>query len=143
MMKIVDRALSYVRGKNRGGEAIRYVIAGALTTLVNFCLFALMTKIMDIGVTVSNVTSISVSILFAYGINKLFVFMRRDKAGMGLALEFIKFVGSRLFTMALEVGAVLLSVSVLGQDELIGKIEAQILVIVANYIISKMIVFKV
>ena len=132
----------FLRGKIPGGEAVRYVIVGVMTTLINFGLFALMTKIMDIGVTVSNVASISVSILFAYVTNKLIVFKRRDRAGVGLLLEFAGFVGSRLITMALEVGVVALFVSVFKLDELIGKAVALVLVVIVNYIISKLIVFR-
>lgn len=139
---MVRKVIDFIKGKGLGGEAIRYVIVGVMTTLVNFCLFALMTKVLKIDVTVSNVTSISVSIIFAYITNKLIVFRRRSSSAAGLAFEFVKFAGSRLFTMALEIGAVLLSVSVLGLDELIGKAASQILVIILNYIISKIIVFK-
>jgi putative flippase GtrA len=124
-----------------GGEAFRYIIVGGLTTLINFGVFALMTKILDIGVTVSNVTSISISILFAYITNKLIVFRRRCDTWAELALECVKFIGSRLVTMAVEVGCVMLFVDVFGQDELIGKAEAVVIVVILNYVISKLIVF--
>ena len=136
--KLIERFV----GGGLGGETVRYVIVGALTTLVNFGLFELMHVIIGIDVTVSNVTSISVSILFAYVANKLVVFKRRSGSAPALAFEFFKFVGSRLFTMALEVGAVALFYGVLGFDARFGKIAAQAIVIVANYAISKVIVFR-
>lgn len=136
------KLLQFVIGKNPGGEAVRYVIVGGLTTLVNFGLFLLLNGVMKIDVTVSNLTSISVSILFAYVANKLVVFMRRSESASALALEFVKFVGSRLLTMALEVGLVALFYYILGQDAWLGKLISQVLVIVANYFISKIIVFR-
>jgi len=142
---ILRKITEYIREKKIGavsGEAVRYLIAGVATTLVNFALFALLTRAIGVAVTVSNVTAISASILFAYIVNKHFVFRRRCETKAALAREFIKFVGSRLFTMALEVAAVLLFVDVLAQDPLIGKAIAQVLVVIANYIISKLIVFR-
>ena len=128
--------------KNVSAEAMRYIVIGALTTLVNFSLFALMTRALNIDVTVSNITSIAVSILFAFVTNKLIVFRHKSSTRTELLSEFLKFVGARLFTMALEVGFVLLAVDVLKQDELLGKLAAQVLVIIGNYFISKFLVFR-
>jgi len=138
----IQRVIKYVFGKELGGETIRYVVVGAMTTLVNFGVFELLYEVIGISVTVSNVTSIAVSIIFAYVANKLVVFRRHSSSFAALAVEFCKFVGSRLFTMALEVGAVELFYTVLEQDARLGKIAAQILVVIANYLISKLIVFR-
>ena len=142
MIAFIRKIIKYVFGKAPGGETIRYLIAGVLTTLVNYGLFELMHGIIEIDVTVSNVMSISVSIIFAYVVNKLLVFRQHSDSAGALALEFFKFAGSRLFTMALEVGAVALFYNVLGLDARLGKISAQVLVIIANYIISKTLVFR-
>jgi putative flippase GtrA len=123
-------------------EAVRYVFTGGCTTLVNFLLFAFMTKILRIDVTVSNVTSVSISVLFAYVTNKLFVFRSHCARFSILAMEFVKFVGARLITMAVEIGGVYLFVNVIGQDSLVGKAETQIIVIAGNFFISKFIVFR-
>ena len=142
MISWIKKIIDYVFGKKLGGETIRYLIVGVMTTLINFGLFELMHEIMDIDVTVSNVTSISVSIIFAYFANKLVVFRYRSETTAALVLEFLKFVGSRLFTMALEVGLVALFYYILGQDAWLGKAVSQVLVIIANYIISKALVFR-
>jgi putative flippase GtrA len=118
------------------------LIVGGCTTFVNFALFTLLTEFLHYDVTVSNVISIAVSILFAYVTNKLFVFHNHCKHKADLMLEFSKFIGSRLTTMAVEVGGVLLFVNVLGQDSMIGKIETQVVVIAGNYFISKFLVFR-
>lgn len=142
LISVIQKIIKYVFGKDLGGETIRYLIVGALTTFVNFGLFELLHNVAGLGVTFSNVTSIAVSIIFAYIANKLVVFRRRSDSLSDLAQEFCKFVGSRLFTMALEIGAVALFYNVLGADARIGKIASQILVIIANYFISKLIVFR-
>jgi len=132
----------FLFGKDLGSETIRYLAAGAFTTVVNFGVFTLMYYVVKLSVTVSNVISISVAIVFAYAANKLVVFRKRSGSFAELALEFGKFVGSRLFTMALEVGAVELFYGALGLDARLGKISAQAIVVVVNYLISKLIVFR-
>ena len=136
--KIID----YARMRGLDREEFRYLFAGGLTTLVNFSLFTLMHEIIGIDYMVSNVASISVSVVFAYVVNKRFVFRRRSNTMMELALEFIKFVGSRLFTMALEIGTVWLFFEVLALNATLGKAVSQVLVIILNYLISKLIVFR-
>ena len=123
-------------------EEIRYLFVGGATTLVNFALFTLMHEIMMIDLTISNVTSIAISIIFAYVANKKIVFRRRSGSQQELAVEFAKFVGSRLFTMVVEVGTVWLFAEVLLWNALLGKAISQVIVIVLNYIISKLIVFR-
>ena len=166
MSGVLRKLVDFVRRKGLDREGVRYVIVGGLTTLVNFGLFALICIIMGIDVSVGNMASIpdsvlssgettvsttilfanlisiSASIVFAYFANKLVVFRQRCSTRAELALEFAKFVGSRLFTMAIEIGAVWLFVDLLAMNALIGKAVSQVLVIILNYIISKLIVFR-
>lgn len=128
--------------KNIRGEALRYIFIGVCTTLINFAIFTIMCKGLQIDVTISNVTSVITSILFAYVANKIVVFRSHCRNLLGLILEFSKFVGARLFTMIIEVGGVFLLVNVIGQDSVVGKLETQVLVVAGNFFISKYLVFK-
>ena len=158
--------IDYIRKKGLDREGIRYIIVGGLTTLINFGLFVLICKIIGIDVTLrnvpsiqdsilsagetsisapilfANVTSISASIIFAYFANKLFVFKWRCNTRAELALEFIKFIGSRLVTMVIEIGAVWLFIEALSWNIMLGKGVAQVIVIILNYLISKLLVFR-
>jgi len=142
MSELVRRLVKYVFGKDLGAETIRYLIIGALTTLVNFGIFVPMHELAGIDYTVSNVTSISISILFAYITNKIFVFRRRCDTKSALVQEFLKFVSSRLITMALEIGSVMLFADVLAWNATVGKVVSQVLVVTVNYVASKIIVFR-
>lgn len=128
--------------KNIRGEALRYIFIGVCTTLINFAIFTIMCKGLQIDVTISNVTSVITSILFAYVANKIVVFRSHCRNLLELILEFSKFVGARLFTMIIEVGGVFLLVNVIGQDSVVGKLETQVLVVAGNFFISKYLVFK-
>jgi putative flippase GtrA len=127
-------------------EAIRYIFIGGCTTLVNLVTFYLFIHFVfkngtDLETTVSNVISVIISIIFAYITNKLFVFQAKTKNLKDLIYEFAKFVGARLSTMVIEVGGVYLLASIIGQTEMVAKLETQVIVIIGNYFISKWFVF--
>lgn len=123
-------------------EAIRYIVVGGCTTLVNLFAFTFLCKVIHMDVTISNIISVITAILFAYITNKMFVFQSHCHSLKELWFEFSKFVGARLFTMIIEVGGVFLLFNMIGQDEIIAKLETQIIVLIGNYIISKFLVFK-
>lgn len=123
-------------------EAIRYIIIGVCTTLVNYIVFALLIGLVKLDVTASNVIAVILSILFAYVANKLFVFRSHCKTIPLLALEFAKFIGARAATMVIEVGGLYLAHNILGIDKYISKLVIQVIVIIGNYFISKLIVFN-
>ena len=141
-MKLRERVLALVTG-----EAARYLFFGGCTTMVNLVSFWALCRLSPLGqseagINGANVLSVALAILFAYGTNKVFVF-RSVTHGVGELLgEMARFVGARLATMALEVGGVWLVVSVLHQDPMAGKLATQGLVVVGNYAISKLLVFK-
>lgn len=127
-------------------EGVRYVFIGGCTTVVNFAVYAFFCYLTplgesDRGITVSNIISVSVAILFAYVANKIIVFRSKTDSAKELIFEMVKFCGARLSTMAIEVGGVWLTVTVLGHNEMLGKIETQFIVLVGNYLISKFLVF--
>ncbi|WP_050636350.1 GtrA family protein [Candidatus Stoquefichus sp. SB1] len=127
---------------NMNTEVIRYIIVGGCTTLVNLIVFTVMCKFLNIDVTLSNFVSVVTSIIFAYITNKIFVFQSKCETIQQLISEASKFIGARLLTMVIEVGGVFLLVNIIGQDELIGKLETQVIVLISNYVISKFLVFK-
>lgn len=141
MKRLFRRITGYITGKGIGGETIRYVIVGGLTTLVNFGVFFILHEVLTIGANVSNVISISVSILFAYIANKLIVFKQHSTSFSELVLEFLKFVGSRLVTMALEIGIVA-AFDAVGWNATVGKAVSVVFVVIVNYFISKLLVFR-
>ena len=100
-------------------EAFMYLFIGGCTTLVNLVVFSVLTYgtslgNSDLGITISNVISIVLSILFAYVTNKLFVFHSKTNSFKELLYEMGKFIGARIATLVIEVGGVWLAVSVIG-----------------------------
>lgn len=123
-------------------ETMRYLFIGGCTTLVNLISFAIFCDVMGMDVTLGNVLSIILAILFAYITNKIFVFSSRTNGIKEMLSEFCRFVGGRLSTMAIEVGGVYLIHNMMGQPKMAAKLVTQILVIIGNYFISKFFVFR-
>lgn len=133
-------------------DTLLYLFFGGLTTLVNVVaslffmdfLFRFVLPVADDGLraTVSNVLSIILAILFAYVTNKIWVFRSKTHGGAELFFEFVRFVGGRLSTMAIEVGGVVLLYNILHWPFLAAKLLTQIIVVIGNYFISKFLVFR-
>ena len=140
MRNLLEKILKKIGGNV--AEAIRYVIAGGLTTIVNLGTYYIFYNILGWDITLSNILSIILSILFAYVVNKIIVFRSHCSDVKTLFKEFCKFVGGRLLMMAVEIGGVYLLVNILKLHPMFGKICTQVIVIIGNYIVSKFLVFK-
>lgn len=121
---------------------IRYLFFGGLTTLVNIVVFAILEGPLGIDYKVSNFFSVAAAICFAFVVNKLYVFQSKSNSFRDTVAEFIKFVLGRLITMVVEVGGVPFCVELLGQPKMVAKLETQVIVMVVNYFISKLFVFR-
>lgn len=136
----IIKAIDFTRSPR--GESIRYIIIGGCTTLVDYCTHYVLSIFLNIDFNVSNFVSTSLAIVFAYITNKYIVFGNRTSNFRDFIIEFFKFIGSRLFTLGIEIGAGYLFVTIMGQYSLIGKVEAIVIVIIVNYFLSKFLVFR-
>lgn len=123
-------------------QGLRYLFFGGCTTLVNLVIFNVLVYMFEINYTVSNVISVIAAILFAYVVNKLFVFSSICAGWKEVFMEFYRFILGRLSTMIIEVGGVYVLVQFIGQTKWLAKLETQIIVVIVNYFISKFLVFK-
>lgn len=136
-MRIIQKGLDLWRIR-----AVRYVFFGGLTTLVNLVVFFIFRELFRVPLTISNVISVAAAILFAYLVNARFVFASQERKLSGKLREFIRFVGSRISTMIIEVGGVWFLVELAGADDMISKILIQFAVLILNYIFSRFLVFR-
>lgn len=121
-------------------EVIMYLIFGVLTTLVNIITYYISTKIFLINYQISNIIAWIISVTFAFITNKLYVF--ESKTNDRILKEVISFYSLRLFSLVIDIFTMYIMVSLLSVDDLIAKIIANVIVIVINYITSKLITFK-
>ena len=125
-------------------EIINYLIFGVLTTVVSLatyyiCVFTFLNPENPVELQIANIISWIFAVLFAYITNRKYVFESKEK---NLIKEGIKFSGSRLITLFLDMLVMWLGVTVLKFSDTIIKIVSQVLIIIGNYIISKLFVFK-
>ncbi len=125
-------------------EVWNYLIVGLLTTIVSFVTYFVVTRtFLDASVAlelqIANVISWVLSVAFAYVTNRIFVFKSQNK---NILSEILKFVGSRVLSLLMDIGIMFLIVTVLSMSDIVGKLISQIVVIIANYILSKLLVFK-
>ena len=131
-------------GKFCNYEFISYVICGALTTLVNYGAYFIARLVFtgDTGVIISNVIAWTVAVIFAFFVNKIFVFDSPSWDFKTFIREFVPFIVCGLLWLGLDTGFVYLSVGVLHWNEPLFKLLSNVFVLIANYFASKLIVFK-
>ncbi len=120
-------------------EIINYLIFGGLTTLISIITYALFAKVFHIDYLISNVLSWIIAVLFAYITNKIFVFESKSKKNIKEITSFFFF---RVVSLIMEMVILYVFVDMLHIDDLVTKIIAQVIVIVSNYVFSKLFVFK-
>lgn len=123
-------------------DIISYLFFGGLTTVVNYLVYLPCYNHLHLSATVSNVIAWVVAVIFAYLTNKPFVFRSHDWSMKTVLPEFGKFLGCRIGSGAAETLIILLTVDVLSWNGNIMKIITSVLVIILNYIGSKLFVFK-
>lgn len=123
-------------------ELISYVFFGGMTTVVNYIIYFLCTRGCRIDPLGSNVLAWIGAVIFAYVVNKLYVFQSKSWERDLLIREIWQFVSARLASLGLEELMLFVFVHVLGVNDLIVKVGAAVVVVIANYFFSKLIIFK-
>lgn len=123
-------------------ELISYLFWGVMTTVVNYTAYTLLTEVMHIYYLTGTVIAWAVSVLFAYFVNKLFVFRSRDWAWRVALRELWQMVAARLFSLGLEMAIMWFFVDTLQCNHLVVKLAANVVVVIVNYVLSKFIIFK-
>lgn len=118
------------------------MIFGFLAFVLNYGLYYLFDNVLGMHYMVSTVLSWVLTVVFAYWTNRTFVFKSKNKDAQSLSEEFLSFIGARVATELLEMGLMFLMVGRAGLNEMISKFVCQVLVIVANYFLSKLWIFK-
>lgn len=134
--------LKYLFEKYR--EVIMYLVFGVLTTVVSLVTYYLLTLTIlnaenALQLQIANVISWIVSVTFAYITNRKYVFDNKSK---NILKEVSSFVGGRVVTLLLDMLIMFIFVTVLHFNDKLFKLVSQFLVIVLNYVISKLFVFK-
>lgn len=123
-------------------DILAYLVFGVLTTVVNYLVYLPCYNLLEMSAAVSNVIAWAVAVAFAYLTNKPFVFRSHDWSAKTVIPELTKFVGSRIASGALETGIIFLTVDLLAWNGNVMKLVTSVIVVVLNYIASKLLVFR-
>ena len=123
-------------------EIVDYVIFGVLTTIVNLITFNLCDLWFAMPTWLSTSIAWVTAVIFAYVTNKLFVFHSKTHGVAELLREAGMFFGARALTYLIDLFGMILLVDMLHLAGGIGKILCNILVLILNYIFSKLFIFN-
>lgn len=123
-------------------EIINYLIVGGLTTLVSIIVYACFTKIFHVNYMISNVISWIISVLFAYITNKQIVFKSKCNNKKEIIKEIYQFFKYRILSFIIDTLLMYFFVKLIEINDMTSKIIVQIIVIILNYVFSKLFVFK-
>lgn len=122
-------------------QLVLYGIFGVLTTIINIVAYWLVRKF-DISITMSAAIAWLVAVFFAYWSNRKYVFESTNTSLIAIFFEAIYFFACRIATGIFDVAFMYLFADILAFNEVITKIVANIIVIVLNYIASKLFIFR-
>ncbi len=123
-------------------DILSYLFFGVLTTAVNYIVYLPCYNWLKLSAAVSNMIAWVVAVAFAYLTNKPFVFKSHDWSAKTVIPELTKFVSCRIGSGLLETVILLVAVDGLDWNGNIWKMITSVLVVIVNYVASKLLVFR-
>ena len=122
-------------------EVISYLICGVLTTVVDYVSY-FVCRSFGAGTGIATTIAWILAVIFAYFVNKIFVFFSTDWSLGGLRRELVPFISCRIFSYVLNLVLMLVTVDLLHWNEVLMKIGCNVIVMILNYFGSKLFVFR-
>ena len=123
-------------------EIISYLFFGGCTTLINIIAYYVCYNVISISNVISTIIAWIISVLFAFVTNKLYVFNSKSKDMFTILKEAISFFSCRIATGVLDIVIMYVTVDLLSFNGLLWKIISNVIVVVLNYVFSKLFIFK-
>lgn len=123
-------------------EFILYIVFGILTTVVSISSYYICSEILNIHYLVSNIISWILSVIFAYFTNRVWVFESKSKNLSDILKEMFTFVNCRLLSGVIDMATMFVLVEAININDMYAKVFTQFIVVILNYVLSKLIVFR-
>lgn len=123
-------------------DVLSYLFFGVLTTVVNYLIYLPVYNFCGLSAALSNMIAWVGAVIFAFLTNKPFVFHSHDWSAKTVVPELTKFVSCRIASGVLETVILFLAVDCMNWNGNIWKLVTQVLVIIINYVGSKLLVFR-
>jgi putative flippase GtrA len=119
-----------------------YAIFGVLTTIINLVTYYVLYDKIHIANVISTALAWFISVIFAFITNKLFVFDSKSMEVKKVLYELVTFFTCRITTGLIDLVIMYIAVDLNHWNEMIWKLMSNIIVIILNYVASKLIIFK-
>lgn len=123
-------------------EMILYLIFGVLTTLINIVVFDRCYNGLFWPWQAANSLAWILAVLFAFLTNKLFVFESKSFAAKIFWMEFFSFFAARLLSLGVDMLCMWLLLDLAHWNGLLAKIADNVIVVIINYVLSKLVIFR-
>ena len=123
-------------------EVLLYLIFGGLTTLVNIVAYFVADSVLHMATVPATAVAQVLAVLFAYVTNKKYVFKSETHGAKELLREMGSFFACRAVSFVLDIGIMWLTVDNLGWPNMLMKIISNVIIIVVNYVASKLLIFN-
>lgn len=123
-------------------DVILYLIFGIGTTIVNVLVFWMFAYLTDTGTMASTVIAWIAAVIFAYLTNRKWVFRSEVREIGGVIREIVAFFSCRFMTGIVDILIMWIFAEMAGLSSVIVKAASNILVIILNYIASKLVIFR-
>ena len=124
------------------GDSKSPLIFVAVACGINIVGDVLLTGVLGLGVMAGTWTAWVIAVAFAYVVNKVFVFHTHCGSAAALVKEAAGFAAMRLASLGMETVIMYVTVEMLGLNDLVMKLLTNFLVIILNYVFSKLFIFK-
>ena len=119
-----------------------YGICGILATLIDIFTYWAVTRAFGVSVVAGTVTAWLTSVLFSYWSNRKYVFESKKTSVFAVFFEAVYFFACRIATGLLDVAIMYIFADLIGLNDVIVKTASNIIVILLNYMASKLFIFK-
>ncbi len=119
-------------------EILLYLVFGFFTTVISLCIYFFLTRVAVLGVYSANIISWVIAVLLAFFTNKKVVYKDKERT----IVKAVTFIFSRVLTLGMETFLLYYGIEKLGLNDFITKFIVQVFVIVGNYLVGKLIVFR-
>lgn len=123
-------------------DIVPYAVFGIFTTIINICFYWICAHPLSFPVMASTVIAWIISVMFAYVTNRKWVFHSETIGGVAVIKEMISFFIARLATGIIDWLCMFIFVDIMSLNDVAVKTLANIIVIIINYVASKMLIFK-
>ena len=122
-------------------QLILYGVFGVLTTLINIIAYWLIRKF-EVAIITSTIIAWLAAVFFAYWSNRKYVFQSTNTSLIAIFFEAVYFFACRIATGVFDVAFMYIFADLLGFNDLIVKIVSNVIVVILNYIASKLFIFR-